>query len=78
MPNYSSAWPADRLPGAIFTEIERKTVTPKPKKKIIAMRCIARAETPDDLVGAALFLASDAAGFVTRQSLNVDGQATRS
>jgi len=66
------------LPGATFTEIERKTVTPKQKEKIIAMQCIPRAETPDDLVGAALFLASDASGFVTGQSINLDGGVTGS
>jgi NAD(P)-dependent dehydrogenase (short-subunit alcohol dehydrogenase family) len=66
------------LPGATFTEIERKTVTPEQKERIIAMQCIPRAETPDDLVGAALFLASDASGFVTGQSINLDGGVTPS
>lgn len=66
------------LPGATFTEIERKTVTPEQKERIIAMQCIPRAETPDDLVGAALFLASDASGFVTGQSINLDGGVTGS
>ncbi len=66
------------LPGATFTEIERKTITPAQKERIIAMQCIPRAETPDDLVGAALFLASDASGFVTGQSINLDGGVTGS
>ncbi len=66
------------LPGATFTEIERKTVTPEQKVRIIAMQCIPRAETPEDLVGAALFLASDASGFVTGQSINLDGGVTPS
>jgi NAD(P)-dependent dehydrogenase (short-subunit alcohol dehydrogenase family) len=64
------------LPGATFTEIERKTVTPAQKERIIAMQCVPRAETPEDLVGAALFLASDASAFVTGQIVNVDGGAT--
>ncbi len=55
------------LPGATFTEIERKTVTPAQKERIIAMQCIPRAETPEDLVGSALFLASEASAFVTGQ-----------
>ena len=63
------------LPGATFTEIERKTVTPEQKLKIIAMQCIPRAETPDDLVGSVLFLASDAAAFITGQAINLDGGA---
>jgi NAD(P)-dependent dehydrogenase (short-subunit alcohol dehydrogenase family) len=64
------------LPGAVFTEIERKTVTPQQKERIIAMQCIPRAETPEDLIGTVLFLASDASGFITGQVINVDGGAT--
>jgi NAD(P)-dependent dehydrogenase (short-subunit alcohol dehydrogenase family) len=66
------------LPGATFTEIERKTVTPAQKDHIIALQCVPRAETPEDLVGTALFLASDAAAFVTGQSINLDGGVTGS
>jgi 3-oxoacyl-[acyl-carrier protein] reductase len=66
------------LPGATFTEIERKTVTPAQKERIIAMQCVPRAEVPEDLVGAVLFLASDASAFVTGQSINLDGGVTPS
>jgi len=66
------------LPGATFTEIERKTVTPEQKERIVAMQCIPRPEAPDDLVGAVLFLASDASAFVTGQSINLDGGVTGS
>ena len=66
------------LPGATFTEIERKTITSEQKERIIAMQCIPRSETPEDLVGTALFLASDASGFVTGQSINLDGGVTGS
>ena len=64
------------LPGATFTEIERKTVTPQQKERIIAMQCIPRAETPEDLVGTAMFLASEGSAFVTGQIINADGGAT--
>ncbi len=64
------------LPGATFTEVERKTVTPAQKERITAMQCVPRAEVPEDLVGAALFLASEASAFVTGQSLNLDGGVT--
>jgi len=64
------------LPGATFTEIERKTVTPEQKQKIIGLQCIPRAEGPEDLVGTVLFLASDASAFLTGQSITVDGGAT--
>jgi 3-oxoacyl-[acyl-carrier protein] reductase len=66
------------LPGATFTEIERKTVTPAQKERIIAMQAVPRAEVPEDLVGAALFLASEASRFVTGQSINLDGGVTGS
>lgn len=66
------------LPGATFTEIERKTVTPQQKERIVSMQCIPRPETPQDLVGAALFLASEASAFVTGQSINLDGGVTSS
>jgi NAD(P)-dependent dehydrogenase (short-subunit alcohol dehydrogenase family) len=64
------------LPGATYTEIARETVTPEQKERITASQCIPRPETPDDLVGTALFLASDAAAFLTGQALTVDGGAT--
>lgn len=64
------------LPGATFTEIERKTVSPEQKERIVAMQCIPRPEAPEDLVGAALFLASDASAFVTGQTINLDGGVT--
>jgi NAD(P)-dependent dehydrogenase (short-subunit alcohol dehydrogenase family) len=66
------------LPGATFTEVERKTVTPEQKERIIAMQCLPRAEVPEDLVGAILFLASEASSFVTGQSINLDGGVTGS
>jgi len=66
------------LPGAAFTEIERKTVTEEQKARIIAMQCVPRAEVPEDLVGAVLFLASEASAFITGQSINLDGGVTGS
>jgi 3-oxoacyl-[acyl-carrier protein] reductase len=64
------------LPGATFTEVERKTVNPQQRERIIALQCIPRAETPQDLIGVMLFLASDASGFLTGQSINLDGGVT--
>lgn len=64
------------LPGATFTEVERKTVTPAQKERIVGLQCIPRPETPDDLVGTVLFLASDMTGFLTGQAIVVDGGAT--
>ena len=36
-------------------------------------KCFKRPQFPDDLVGAVIFLLSDAAGFMTGQTINVDG-----
>jgi 3-oxoacyl-[acyl-carrier protein] reductase len=43
--------------------------------RTIAGRCLKRTQTPEDMVGAALFLLSDGADFVTGQSLLVNGGA---
>ena len=64
------------LPGATFTEIPRKTVTAEQKKTIVGMQCIPRAEAPEDLAGAVLFLASPGSAFITGQALTVDGGST--
>jgi 3-oxoacyl-[acyl-carrier protein] reductase len=64
------------LPGATFTEIERRTVTPEQKERIVALQCIPRPQVPEDLVGALLFLSSDASAFMTGQALTIDGGAT--
>lgn len=64
------------LPGATDTEIERDTVTPEQREALIRMRSIPRGETPEDLAGVVMFLASDDSGFLTGQSLTVDGGTT--
>ncbi len=46
--------------------------------KVIAHTPIGRFGTPDELVGACLYLASDASSYVTGQSIRVDGGFTAS
>jgi NAD(P)-dependent dehydrogenase (short-subunit alcohol dehydrogenase family) len=41
--------------------------------EVASGQCIARPQLPEDLIGAAVFLASDAAAFITGQTLVVDG-----
>ena len=64
------------LPGSTQTEIERTTTTPELRRKIVDMQCIKRVETPQDLANFALFLASEESGFITGQSIAVDGGLT--
>ncbi len=45
-------------------------------KAIIATRCIKRPETPEDLSGTIVFLASDDSDFITGQTIIVDGGST--
>jgi (S)-1-phenylethanol dehydrogenase len=45
---------------------------------VAQMQAIKRPEVPEDLVGAVSFLTSDDAGFMTGQTLNVDGGRVRS
>ena len=64
------------LPGATDTEVARDTVTAEQKAAMIAMRSIHREQTPQDLIGLALFLASEASAFLTGQSITIDGGLT--
>ena len=61
------------LPTSLTTEIPKKTSDPEGDRQRLLVKSLPRAQTPDDLVGVALFLASDAARYMTGQSLNVDG-----
>ncbi len=61
------------LPGAVETEIERETVTAEQRSAFIAQRSLPRAQIPEDLGGVVSFLISENAGFMTGQSLIVDG-----
>lgn len=64
------------LPGAVFTEVPRKTVTAKQKEMILAMQSIQRPQEPGDLLGTILFLASESSSFMTGQCVTVDGGTT--
>ncbi|GAA2814955.1 3-oxoacyl-[acyl-carrier protein] reductase [Aminobacter aminovorans] len=63
-------------PGGTFTEVPRETLTEEGKARLIAAQCIPREEVPMDLVGLVLFLSSEAATFITGQTIAVDGGLT--
>jgi NAD(P)-dependent dehydrogenase (short-subunit alcohol dehydrogenase family) len=63
-------------PGGTFTEIPRATVSEAGKARLISNQCIPREEIPADLSGTVIFLCSDAAEFITGQTLVVDGGLT--
>lgn len=65
-------------PGATDTEISQALADDTQKERRVASaqaRAIKRAEEPDDLVGACLFLASSDSDFMSGQTVVVDGGA---
>jgi len=60
-------------PGLTESETLLPSMTPADRERALRERIMQRAETPEDLVGAVLFLASDDSAFITGQTLHVDG-----
>jgi 3-oxoacyl-[acyl-carrier protein] reductase len=60
-------------PGYTESEALAPSVTPERRQQALRERIIQRPEVPEDLVGAAVFLASPASDFLTGQTLHVDG-----
>jgi 3-oxoacyl-[acyl-carrier protein] reductase len=61
-----------------LTETEMTASMPKEQReRILAGIPLGRAGTPEDIADAAVFLASDAAGFISGVTLNVDGGLIR-
>lgn len=64
-------------PGTILTDINRADMQdPAFRKERESNILLGRLGRPDEIVGAAVFLASDEASFITGASFNVDGGAT--
>lgn len=60
-------------PGATATEEVKAVSSPERLAERAQLRSLARVQTPDDLLGPYLFLASEQSKFVTGQLINVDG-----
>ncbi len=60
-------------PGNTMSETQVASSDPKYLAARIEGRAIPRGQTPEDLVGAVMFLASRASDFMTGQTVNVDG-----
>lgn len=60
-------------PGVVETDMVRDLLTPEVREKILARFPIGRFARGEDIAQAALFLVSDAASFVTGETLAVDG-----
>lgn len=65
-------------PGPTVTDFNRRYLEEHPadRERAIGSIPMARLGVPDDHVGAALFLVSDSAGYITGQTLLVDGGST--
>lgn len=60
-------------PGLVSTEGVKKHYSEEMLESRVSARSIKRQQMPEDLVGAVIFLSSEGAGFITGQTLNVDG-----
>jgi glucose 1-dehydrogenase len=61
-------------PGAILTDMNRKSLAdPAKRERMISRIPLRRIGSPEDIVGAAVFLASSEADYVTGTTLYVDG-----
>ena len=61
------------VPGFIPHDLEYAKALPEINDRIVASRVFKRTQLPEDMVGAAIFLSSRGADFITGQSLLVDG-----
>ncbi|MDP9375581.1 MAG: SDR family oxidoreductase [Chloroflexota bacterium] len=59
-------------PGATQTEIPRETVTREVAHQFVEGQAVKRPETPEDLVGTVVFLASGESDFITGRTINID------
>ena len=64
-------------PGATATEVERiHNPTAAGRDKILSEQCLQRGQMPEDLTGIVMFFATEAASFITGQTIAADGGLT--
>ena len=64
-------------PGATATEVQRThNPTVEFRNKVLGEQCLARGQLPEDLTGIVMFFATEAAGFITGQTIAADGGLT--
>ena len=61
------------IPGLTDSSSNRQNTSNEYLQSVAQQRCIKRIETPNDLLGALIFLASGESDFVTGQAINCDG-----
>jgi len=62
-------------PGVIESDMTKRTMTPKVRRMVFALSILKRFGRYDELVGAAIYLASDESSFMTAQTISVNGGA---
>ena len=60
-------------PGVVATEMSSFTKTETGRDTVLGMQALKRLAQPEDIAGAVAFLASDAARWITGDTLRVDG-----
>ncbi len=60
-------------PGPVYTEVSRETVTEAQREAMLARQAVPRTAGPDDMTSLAAFLLSDDSGYVSGQTISVNG-----
>lgn len=61
------------VPSVVLTPTAREMYTAEESAALVAQQAVPRPQTPEDLAGTLLFLASEGSAFITGQTIMVDG-----